>query len=81
MSSSSESKLNYIADYLKFVSGAQSFWFTLNTSYNHDCHLASRFWLEPNDYKVLLVVAGLASYMQFGFAIKPTAWRKFLSGH
>ncbi len=50
-------------------------------SYNHDCHLASRFRLEQNDYKVLLVVAGLASYMRFSFAIKPTAWRKFLGGH
>ncbi len=52
MSSSSESILDHIADYLKFVSGAQSFWFTLNTSYNHDCHLASRFRLEPIDYEV-----------------------------
>jgi hypothetical protein len=43
----------------------------LNMSYNHDCHLASRFRLEPNNYEVLLVVAGLASYARFGFAIKP----------
>jgi hypothetical protein len=81
MSSSSESILDHIADYLKFISGAQSFWFMLNTSYNHDCHLASRFRLEPNNYEVLLVVAGLASYTRFSFAIKPTAWGKFLSGH
>ncbi len=37
--------------------------------------------MEPNDYEVLLVVAGLASYTKLGFAIKPTAWRKFLGGH
>jgi hypothetical protein len=37
--------------------------------------------LEPNNYKVLLVVAGLASYTKLGFAIKPMAWRKFLGGH
>jgi len=36
--------------------------------------------LEPNDYEVLLVVAGLAHYTRFGFAMKPTAWRKFLGG-
>ncbi len=30
---------------------------------------------------MLLVVAGLASYTKLGFAIKPTAWRKFLGGH
>jgi hypothetical protein len=64
MSLSSESILDHIADYLKFISGAQSFWYMLNTSYNHDCHLASRFRLEPNNYEVLLVVAGLASYMR-----------------
>jgi hypothetical protein len=81
MTLSSESILDHIADYLTFISNTQSFWFTLNTSYNHGCHLASRFCLEPNDYKVLLVVTGLALYTQLGFAIKPTAWRKFLGGH
>jgi hypothetical protein len=73
--------LDHIADYLKFISGAQSFWFTLNTSCNHDCHLASQFRLEPIDDEVLLVVTGLASYTRLGFAIEPTAWRKFLGGH
>jgi len=81
MSLSSESILDHIADYLKFISSAPSFWFTLDTRYDHGCHLADRFRLEPNDYEVLLVFAGLASYTRFGFKIKPTAWRKFLSGH
>jgi hypothetical protein len=81
MSSSCESILDHIAGYLKFISKAQSFWFTLNTSYDHSCHLASKFCLEPNDHEVLLVVASLATYTPLGFAIKPTALRKFLSGH
>ncbi len=34
MSSSSESILDHIAEYLKFISDAQSFWFTLNKSYD-----------------------------------------------
>ncbi len=71
MSLNSESILDNIADYLKFISGAQSFWFTLNTSYNHDCHLASRFRLEPNDYEVLLVVASLALYTRLGSQSSP----------
>ncbi len=29
-------------------------WFMLNTSYDHGCHLASQFCLEPNNYKVVL---------------------------
>ncbi len=37
--------------------------------------------MEPNNYEVLFVVAGLASYTRFGFAIKPTAWTKFLGVH
>ena len=81
MSQSSQSILDHIADFLKFISNTQSFWFTLDTSYNHGCHLANRFRLESNDYKVLLVVAGLASHTRFGFAVKPTAWSKFLRGH
>ncbi len=31
---SSESVLDHIAEYPKFISDAQSFWFTLNTSYD-----------------------------------------------
>jgi hypothetical protein len=81
MSLSSESVLDHIAEHLTFISGVQSFWFTFNMSYNHGCHLASRFHLEPINDEVLLVVAGLASYTRLGFAIKPTAWRKFLGGH
>ncbi len=36
--------------------------------------------MELNDYEVLLVVAGLAHYTRFGFAMKPMAWRKFFGG-
>ena len=50
-------------------------------SYDHGCHLASQFRLDPNDYEVLLIVAGLADYTRFDLAMKSTAWRKFLRGH
>jgi hypothetical protein len=76
MSQSSQSILDHIADLLKFISNTQSFWFTLDTSYNHGCHLANRFRLEPNNYEVLLVVTGLVHYTRFCFAVKPTAWSK-----
>ena len=81
MSSRSEALLDHIADFLKFISSAQSFWFSLDTSYNHGCHLASRFRLDPEEYEALLIVAGLASYTRFGFQIKADVWRKFLGGH
>ena len=54
MSLSSEALLDHIADFLKFISSAQSFWFTLNTSYDHGCHLASGFRLDLEDYEVVL---------------------------
>jgi hypothetical protein len=60
MSLSSEALLDHIADFLKFISSAQSFWFSLNTSYGHGCHLANRFRLDTDEYEVLLIVTGLA---------------------
>jgi hypothetical protein len=36
---STEVLLDHIANYLLFLSDAPSFWFTLNTSYNHPCPL------------------------------------------
>ena len=80
MSLSSEALLDHIANFLKFISSAQSFWFSLDMSYNHGCHLASRFYLDPDEYEVLLIVANLASYTRFGFQIKADAWRNVLSG-
>jgi len=58
---------------LRFISNTQSFWFSLDTSYGHGCHLTNRFCLELNDYDVLLAVAGLAHYTRFGFTMKLTA--------
>jgi hypothetical protein len=81
MSQSSQSILDHIADFLKFISSAQSFWFILDTSYDHGCHLASRFRLDPEEYEALFIVASLAHYTRFGLAMKPTAWIKFLGGH
>ena len=48
---------------LRFISNTntQSFWFMLDTSYNHGCHLANRFHLESNNYEVLPIVAALES--------------------
>jgi hypothetical protein len=74
MSLSSDALLDHIADFLKFISSAQLFWFLLNTSYDHGCHLASHFRLDPDEYKALLIVAGLALYTRFGFHIKAGAW-------
>ena len=77
MSSSSEALLDHMANFLKFISSAQSIWFLLNTSYDHGCHLSNQFRLDPDEYEAfLMIVAGLAHYTRFGFAMKPAAWSK-----
>jgi hypothetical protein len=81
MSSRSEALLDRIADFLKFISNTQSYWFTLNTSYDHGCHLTNRSRLDQKEYEAVLIVAGLANYTRFGFQIKAGTWRKFLGGH
>jgi hypothetical protein len=52
------------------------------TPIDHGCHLANRFRVDPDNYEVILIIAGLVSYRQFGITIKikPTAWREFLGG-
>ena len=72
MSQSMMVLLDHIAELLLFLSDAPSFWFTVNTSYDHGRHLASRFCSNIEDYEVLLIVAGLV--LQFVLTIKPTAW-------
>ena len=54
MSSEPDALLDHLADFLKFIPSAQSFWFSLDSSYGHGCHLENRFRLEPNDYEVVL---------------------------
>ena len=34
--------------------------------------------MDPEECEALLIVTGLAYYTRFGFALKPTAWSKFL---
>ncbi len=63
---SSEALLDHIANVLEFISSAQLFRFSLDTSNDHGCHLANQFHLDPDDYEALLTVAGLASYTRFG---------------
>ncbi len=63
------------------MASAGSFWFMLNSSYTHGCHLANQFGLNKEEYEALLINCSLASYGQYGFTIKPTAWSNFISGH
>ena len=87
ISQSSQSNLDYIDEMLRFISNTQLFCYTLDTSYNHGCHITNEFCLEPNDYKVLLVIAGLApgsllpSSPKMGLHHMVDWWKMFLEGH
>ncbi len=77
MSESSESILDHIAEMLHSSPTHNRAGLRLIRAITM-CHLANIFRLGPNDYELLLVFAGLAHYSRFGFAMKPTAWSKFL---
>ena len=63
MSASKESILAAIADLLIFLSGAKSYWYTLNTSHEHGFHLENSFGMTHERYVALLVAADLAKYV------------------
>ena len=74
--------LDHLAEHMMYLSAASSFWFSLNSSYDHDCHLSKRLGMSPQDYEYLLVAAKLAQFHpKWGFSIKILKWKLFLEGH
>jgi hypothetical protein len=61
----------HLAEYMIYLSTAQSFWFSLNLSYDHDFHLSLRFGMTAHSYEFLLVAANTAHLAQF-FAVTVT---------
>jgi hypothetical protein len=45
-----------------YLSSASSFWFSLDSSYDHEFHLSKQFGMSPQDYERLLVAAYLAHF-------------------
>ena len=56
------SLLDHLAEYMIYLSTASSFWFSLDSSYDHEFHLSKRFGMSPQDYEHLLVAAHLAHF-------------------
>jgi hypothetical protein len=48
--------LDHLADFTIYLSSASSFWFSLNSSYEHGCHLSKQYGMTPKDYEYLLVI-------------------------
>jgi len=70
--------LDHLAEYFLYLAAAPSFWFSLNSSYDHEFHLSRRLGMIPID------AAKLAEFhKQWGFVfIINVCWLKaFLAGH
>ncbi len=73
---------HHLADQLIYLSSSSSFWFSLNSSYDHEFYLSKRFGMSPQDYEYLLMALDLASiHKRWGFSIKIMKWKVFLEGH
>ena len=83
MSSCSDASImDHLAEFLLFLSTGPSFWFSINLSYDHDCHLSKRFGMTPQNYKCILVASDLAHYHpKWGFSVKVLRLKAFFDGH
>ena len=52
--------LDHLAEHMMYLSAASSFWFSLNSSYDHDCHLSKRLGMSPQEYEYLVMALDLA---------------------
>ena len=75
--------LDHLAEHIRYLSTSSSFWFSVNSSYDHGCHLSKRMGMSPQYYEYLLVAANLAHFHQKrGFSMKILKWKLFLlEGH
>ena len=76
------SLLDHLAEYMIYLSTASSFWFSLDSRYDHEFHLSKQFGMIPHDYECIMIAANLAErHRKFGFTIKLTLLNAFLNGH
>ena len=74
--------LDHLAEYFLYLAAATSFWFSINSSYDHEFHLSRRFGMSPDDYECIMVAAKLAEHHKnWGFVINECQLKAFLSSH
>ena len=62
--------LDHLAEHIRYLSTASSFWFSLDSSYDHEFHLSKRFGRIPHDYECITIAANLAEHhRKFGLTI------------
>jgi hypothetical protein len=73
--------LDHIARFFILLSDAPSYWFSLNTSFDHAFHLSKWLCMDESNYRVLLIAGNLARYKGGTFIIQAQEWISFLFGH
>jgi hypothetical protein len=74
--------LHHLADHLIYLSLSSSFYFSLNSSYDHKFHLSTGLGMSPQDNEYLLVALDLANiHKRWGFSIKIMKQKVFLEGY
>jgi hypothetical protein len=73
--------LDHIARFFILLSDAPSYWFSLNTSFDHAFHLSKRLCMDESNYKALLIAGKLARYKGGTFIIQARGFKSFLFGH
>jgi len=72
---------HHLAHHLIFLSSSSSFWFSLNSSYDHEFHLSKRLSMSPQEYEYLLMALDLVRMdKRWGFSIMVMKWKVFLEG-
>jgi hypothetical protein len=49
------SLLDHLAEYMIYLSTASSFWFSLDSSYDHEFYLSKQFGIIPHDYECIMI--------------------------
>ncbi len=74
--------LDHLDEHLLFLSMATLFWYSLNSSYDHEFHLSRWLGMNPKDYEYILVTANLAHFHPaWSFIILVDRLKMFLEGH
>jgi hypothetical protein len=61
---------DHLAEHMLFLSTATSFWYSLNSNYDHGLHLSQQLGMTLQDNEYLLVAANLVhNHPKWGFTI------------
>ena len=75
------SLLDHLAEYILYLSTASSFWYSIDSSYDHDIQLSKRLGMSPEAYGHPLGAANHAQLQPswyFFIKTRPRMWQQFI---